>query len=120
MLPGKGAAGMCERGEAWKERRLAHRGSMAAQDFLAGNCAKQLCVELRAYRRLQHVADMLRHQPAVALIAQWQPLREFVKEMRRGDVHIAAYSAADHMKSSSVDLSASVRSNGQRTRAAVV
>jgi hypothetical protein len=118
VLPGEGAAGLCERGEAWKERRLAHRVSLAAQDFLAGNCAKQLCVELRAYRRLQHVVDMLRHQPAVA--AQWQPLREFVKEMHRGDVHIVGDSAADNMRSSSVDLSASVRSNGQRTQAAVV
>jgi hypothetical protein len=56
---------------------------MAAQDFLAGDTAEQLCAELRAYRRLQHVADMLHKQPQVAPLAQWRQLG--VKEMRAQD-----------------------------------
>jgi len=50
--------------------------------------AEQLCVELRAYRRLQHVADMLHKQPQVAVLAQWQQLGEFVKEMRAQDAQL--------------------------------
>ena len=85
---GEGAAGMCETSTAGEKRRLAHLGSTAAQDFLAGDSAEQLCAELRAYRRLQHVANILHKQPHVALVAQWQQLREFVKAMRADDVQL--------------------------------
>ena len=77
-----------ETGTAGEKPRVAHLGRMAAQDFLAGDTAEQLCVELRAYRRLQHVADMLHKQPQVALLAQWQQLGEFVKEMRAQDARL--------------------------------
>ena len=88
LLAGEDAAGMCETGTAGEKRRLADLGRMAAQDFLAGDTAEQLCAELRAYRRLQHVADMLHKQPQVALLAQWQQLGEFVKEMRAQDAQL--------------------------------